>query len=711
MWVNLFTFLLFSDGEKKIKHKVVYLDKPFYQTRLINTREKNSIFYKYALKSLIIRPKQKGHVFTNIKTQQVLQKIGTVGNSKSDRDLTEKLNTQLHNNQKIAGEDATKHGAEADVMEAVKEHLKRKLLDRNKTEEKLNIVSTVTNESDTVETDDNIFSSQDMEVEDTAEGMAESKKNEDDTSEINKNENQKKSSSGLFDLDSGAIDDLETFGMETNWKSVMKGKQQLTVGASTVKATVKEKTSHGGDISELEKLKSELKGLESKAKKETEKVHNLNITTPTEKLYSGATTKRPGVAVGSAIPDASLNKHTNVRSEVSRNVETPSSDNISQSTKLMHDSVETTATVGKETETESTAKQVLNLKTVEKLTSTGMQLSSGLNLRRNIPICSTHVSQENLSKTHTIVKDQPQISASDFTDSKASSKMYSLRSKTVKGIDSAVPKMNIKNVREDEDMCDDDDDDGLVIDIPDLPKQQIEYKCHNAAGENTPESPPASPPASPPGSPTTENPASPVIETPVSPDKTGMSPFAAGLHRTCVIIPLGDDSEDQNVIDHSRNTMDLNIIKQEIKVENQRALEETEFLNRTTPSVTNEQKKKHESANISDNMSERSVVSSLEKTSVSKFELVSEVPKRRMSLRSAGKSLEESNTTEEVKQMVLTRRRTRQSLVIEQIQAEGMKHKKDSVEDNSVESLETGPHTKRQGEMVLKHKGMKENTR
>ena len=643
---------------------------------------------------MVIRPKQRGHVFTNIKTQQKPQPDSSkMKMTMSDADLKETVQAQSHNSHKA------KSGPESDTVETVNEQLK---VGGNKSDRKVNVEGAVMNETGN---DDGVVTSQ-KETIHPVEEMSVDNNVKDITGD--KSKSKAKTSGGMFDMDTNAIDNLETFGMETNWKTMMKGKgkQQLSVSGEIGKSFVKEKTGKGG-ISELEKLKSELKGLESRAKKETEKAHKLNITSPKGKVLSGTMSQSNDKAVKSTEPIAvTLNDSFNVTTigsvdfmkkpaDLNTNIDKVPAESLLEMTNTISDSMEISATSSNETK-ESISKHVLNLETVEKLTSSGLQLSSGINLRkRNSPAENVDVSL----KKQVSIKDMSKKSVDDSSGSNISAKKYLLRDKA-KTVSSGL-KMNYQHEHRDEVSCDDDEEDdaGLVIDIPDMPKESD--IASNIVIEKTPDSPPASPPASlpasppasPPGSPPPmsimDNPKSPGLETPVSPDKSHQSPMSAGLRNTCVIIPLGDDNEDHNVIDFSSKTPDLNIVKREIKIENNSHLEDTNTSNTQKSDVTNDVLK------ISENLFKGSV-------------------SRRSSLRSAGKILEEGNRSD-VKEVVQNRRRTRQSLANEENKVDEIVQKSSfeagTGEGNTDQADETGSLSKRQTDTMLKPGAIKENIR
>ncbi|XP_062582718.1 little elongation complex subunit 2-like [Saccostrea cucullata] len=64
-----------KDGDKVLVQRVVYIDRPFLQPQL-TPKDKNTKYFKYALKAFIARPSQKGHVFSKIDESRVDAKVG-----------------------------------------------------------------------------------------------------------------------------------------------------------------------------------------------------------------------------------------------------------------------------------------------------------------------------------------------------------------------------------------------------------------------------------------------------------------------------------------------------------------------------------------------------------------------------------------------------------------------------------------------------------
>ena len=594
----------FSDGEKKIKHKVVYLDKPVFQTSALNSRDKNFIFYKSALKSLIIRQKQRGHVFTNVKTPQLLEtSTSQVQNVRFQRLEESEIPKAVTHNMQFGNNSEIKSKASPDVTDQVIGKLKRRHTGRAKTDE---ILPEVTKSNNDTKGGDDIQVTRDTETSNIQNENVISIKVSPQKGEMSRSgklEHGNKRSGGMFDLESGAIDDLETFGMETGWKAMSKGKHLAVSGTSAVK----ERTVHReGEISELEKLKYELKGLQTKAKKETEKVHILGITTPLGKFYPKTSAKESVVTVGSGIQiledpvkGQGSSKSGNIV-PVTEPTEVASIQDCTVKSGKGEDRSKAAITHSGESSKPPASKQVLNLSTVETLASSGLQLSSSLGLRkRSIP---TARASEELTKIPSkdmgnITKSQTLETEMEADHTKESQKTYSLRSKKVFHETNMESSENDNlRIRDTDDDETGDEDGGLVIDVPDLPGNiQDKFASVNDSIDRSitpmspPRSPPASPPGSPPASPGMENPASPVNDTPISPDKTFSSPRGSGLRNTCVIIPLGDDSMDQNVIDHSINMTDYSIqnedkqavssIKHEEKLEDQIGRNELDIQN------------------------------------------------------------------------------------------------------------------------------------
>ena len=656
---------LISDGKKKIKHRVVYLDKPVYQTSSLTIREKNLIFYKNALKALIIRSKQKGHVFTNVKTHLLQTSATNFGNIKSDVHGLDRGLNDIQNSPSVdrfIDESIPKPNASPRPTDIIKDSLKRKI-NKMKSGE---IISSDSTSEPVSKTEADVDGHKSKIQEGKGDELESKKTTEMDTIELEIPGKKNKTAGGMFDLDSEVIDDLETFGMETSWKSMLKGKQAMTPGSGAVKTSEKDRSAHSSDLSELEKLKSELKGLESKAKKETEKVHNLGITTPPGKFYSRGAAKKPALVIGSVSPSVETlpNDPSCSRSEdVKYAIDMPTKQDSSKKAKVMADPVKVSLDLV-ELSSDKTAKQALNLNTVEKLSSSAMRLSSGLNLKTNTPVPDAGLSVGKLNEKSTKTQSKQQVL--DFQDGQANSKMYPLRNKksvTGKGLDLAQKRLeearNVAAEGNDTNESCDDDDDGLVIDVPDIPKPS-ELTSSTIDGDDTPESPPASPSNSCPASPVMDNPASPSNDTPVSPDKTGLSPRGIGLRSTCVIIPLGDDSMDQNVIDHSAIPVDHNDTKHEVKAENKTVRKEADIQSFEKLLMNPVSNKSRKTMIAGDNSNALEVTSTKSTESENQAANKVEIPKRRSSLRSAGKIVEEINGTK-TSGMVETRRKTRLS--------------------------------------------------
>ena len=96
--------LLFTEGDKKFMHRVVYIDNPLPAKELTG-RDKNTMFYKYALRSHMGRFNQNGHTFT--------------ANQKSDSDLHNQETSTLPRQKPSAGHFSapisTVQSAESDI--------------------------------------------------------------------------------------------------------------------------------------------------------------------------------------------------------------------------------------------------------------------------------------------------------------------------------------------------------------------------------------------------------------------------------------------------------------------------------------------------------------------------------------------------------------------------------------------------------------------
>ena len=96
--------LLFTEGDKKFMHRVVYIDNPLPAKELTG-RDKNTMFYKYALRSHMGRFNQNGHTFT--------------ANQKSDSDLDNQETSKLPRQKPSAGHFSapisTVQSAESDI--------------------------------------------------------------------------------------------------------------------------------------------------------------------------------------------------------------------------------------------------------------------------------------------------------------------------------------------------------------------------------------------------------------------------------------------------------------------------------------------------------------------------------------------------------------------------------------------------------------------
>lgn len=100
--INL--LLLFTEGDRKFMHRVVYIDNPL-PVRELTGRDKNTMFYKYALRSHMGRFNQNGHTFT--------------ANQKSDADLhsqeSSKLSRQNLSAEHFSSPISTVQSAESDI--------------------------------------------------------------------------------------------------------------------------------------------------------------------------------------------------------------------------------------------------------------------------------------------------------------------------------------------------------------------------------------------------------------------------------------------------------------------------------------------------------------------------------------------------------------------------------------------------------------------
>ena len=417
--------------------------------------------------------------------------------------------------------------------------------------------------------------------------------------------------------------------------------------------------------------------------------------------------------------------------------------------------------IEKQTSKVAVSKQVLNLNTVETLTSSGMRMSNQMNLRSRGNAVKETAGTSAPSDSKTVNKEE-EIKSSATTASENKSKSLQPvepRPETVKN-DDLVQK---DEVAFDDNTTDDsnDEDDGLVIDVPDTPvtaaakskssKQNQGRSTTTSpfqtqlapisppASPQPPASPPApeSPPLSPPASPVMDNPASPINEGPVSPDKTG-TPRGLGLRNTCVVIPLGDD--DQNVIDHSINATDNiikheGLVKKEVKPENPSYKKEIEIQNFEKLLMNPAPIKPAESTKITDASASSSHVQHVpykQQCKENKPELKTgsnSVTRRRSSLRSAAKDSESSGQHQE-KEIVQTRRNTRLSSARQSAENEqeamdtskedrsahgGQKNSEEGkcvTEQSLEEQEEEGPWTRRKHSgIALRNKQLKDTMR